>query len=175
MSTVRALGIADAAYIAGIVDGEGTVTLSRLHRNEQRRIVVSVSNNERALLEYIRQAVGAGRISNKRTYGARHAPSFHYQISSRQALDLLRQITPYLRTYKAIRARMALATYLEVTPRNGKYTPEMLGRRQSFEDTFLSVKPRTEDSPTREAGNSQTSVTAPHPVSKHVARIEPQA
>jgi len=165
MSTVRELDIADAAYIAGIVDGEGTVTLSRLHRNEQRRIVVSVSNNERALLEYIRQTVGAGQISNKRTYGETHAPSFHYQISSRQALALLRQIAPYLRTYKAIRARMAMATYLDVTPRNGKYTPEMLDRRQSFEDTFLSVKPRTEEGRVAEPGQSQTSITGLHPVS----------
>ncbi|MCC6531028.1 MAG: hypothetical protein IT531_00630 [Burkholderiales bacterium] len=41
------LASVEAAYVAGIVDGEGTITLSRLHRNEQRRIVVCVSN-ERA-------------------------------------------------------------------------------------------------------------------------------
>ena len=106
MSAVRILSAIDAAYIAGIVDGEGTVTLSRLHHNEQRRIVVSISNNERELVEYVRQAIGAGRISNKRTYRAAHAASFHYQISSRQALALLEQITPYLRTCKAKRARL---------------------------------------------------------------------
>lgn len=138
MRSVLTLPDVDAAYVAGIVDGEGTITLSRLHRNEQRRIVVSVSNNERALLEYIQQVVGAGRISNKRTYGEKHAPSFHYQISSRQALDLLRQIAPYLRTYKAARARLALDRYLDVTPRNGKYTPRVLALRKAFERAFFA-------------------------------------
>jgi hypothetical protein len=28
----------DAAYIAGLIDGEGTVTLTRKHRNENRQI-----------------------------------------------------------------------------------------------------------------------------------------
>lgn len=142
MSAVRLLADVDAAYIAGIVDGEGTITLSRLHRNEQRRIVVSVSNNEQGLLEYIQRVVGAGRISNKRTYGEKHAPSFHYQISSRQALDLLRQITPYLHTYKAVRARLALDNYLAVTPRNGKYTPELLALRDAFEREFFDASTR---------------------------------
>ena len=142
MGALRMLSVADAAYIAGIVDGEGTITLSRLHRNEQRRIVVSISNNERDLLEYVQQTVGAGRISNKRTYRAAHAPSFHYQISSRQALALLEQITPYLRTYKSRRARLALAQYLAVTPRNGKYTDDVLKRRIAFEQLFLSVTAR---------------------------------
>jgi len=93
-----------AAYLAGLIDGEGTVTLTRLHRGENRRLVVSVSNNDFSLLNFVRAAIGAGRIATKRTYSARHAPSFTYQISSRQALDLLRQVTPYLGTYRAKRA-----------------------------------------------------------------------
>lgn len=38
-----------AAYIAGLIDGEGTLTLSRRHRNENRHLVVSVSNTDRPL------------------------------------------------------------------------------------------------------------------------------
>jgi len=34
----------DAAYIAGLIDGEGTITLSRKHKNENRQLVVSISN-----------------------------------------------------------------------------------------------------------------------------------
>lgn len=36
---VKSLSVADAAYIAGLVDGEGTVTLTTMHR-----LVVSISN-----------------------------------------------------------------------------------------------------------------------------------
>lgn len=54
------LSIADAAYIAGIIDGEGTITLTRKHRNENRQLAVTISSNERYLLEFIRQTIGAG-------------------------------------------------------------------------------------------------------------------
>lgn len=52
----------DAAYIAGIVDGEGTITSSRLHSNERRRIVVSIPNNERELLEYVQRSGLAAEV-----------------------------------------------------------------------------------------------------------------
>jgi hypothetical protein len=116
--SIRALDLASAAYIAGVVDGEGTVTLTRLHRNEQRRLVVTISNNELPLLTFVRDAVGAGRITGKRTYNIHHAPSYTYQITSRQALALLHQILPFMRSYKAARAALALERYLVLTPRN---------------------------------------------------------
>jgi hypothetical protein len=60
------------------VDGEGTITLCALHRGERRRIVISISNTDRSLLEFVRRAVGAGLITEKRTYNPRHSPSFAY-------------------------------------------------------------------------------------------------
>ncbi len=50
---VNLLDQTDAAYIAGLIDGEGTVTLSRRHRNKNRQLVVSISNTDRPLLEYV--------------------------------------------------------------------------------------------------------------------------
>ena len=61
----------DAAYIAGLIDGEGTVTLSRRHLNENRQLVVSISITDRPLLEYVLNSVGAGKITNKKTYKAK--------------------------------------------------------------------------------------------------------
>ncbi len=61
---VNLLDQTDAAYIAGLIDGEGTVTLSRRHRNKNRQLVVSISNTDRPLLEYVLNAVGAGKITN---------------------------------------------------------------------------------------------------------------
>ncbi len=134
------LDTATAAYIAGLVDGEGTITLTRLHRNENRRLVLSISNNELPILEFVRTAVGAGRITTKRTYNPKHAPSFTYQVSSRQALDLLRHLMPNLRSYKAGRARLALDQYLKLTPRNGKYDERLKAARSEFEMRLLAIK-----------------------------------
>jgi len=131
-----------AGYIAGLIDGEGTITLTRVHRNENRRLVVSISNNDLALLQFVRKVVGAGRITTKRTYSPRHAPSFTYQLSSRQALELLRQTAPLLLSYKAARARLAIAEYVLLTPRNGKYGPGQRARRSEFEARFLAIRPQ---------------------------------
>jgi len=139
--TPALLDPATAGYIAGLIDGEGTVTLTRVHRNENRRLVVSISNNDLGLLKFVGNAVGAGRITNKRTYSPRHAPSFTYQIFSRQARELLRQTAPLMRSYKAARARLALAEYVRLTPRNGKYGAELRGSRSEFETRFLEIRP----------------------------------
>jgi hypothetical protein len=142
MGELRTLSAVEAAYVAGVIDGEGTVTLVRMHRGENRRPVVSISNTERPLLEHIQGVVGTGRITNKRTTAAHHTPSFAYVLSSRGAIALLEQIVPYLRTYKAQRARMLVESYRQVTPRNGRYDAVLLAAREAFEREFFAIRVR---------------------------------
>jgi hypothetical protein len=123
------------------VDGEGTITLTAEHAGERRRIILSISNTDRRLLEYVQDVVGAGRITSKRTYSERHTPSFAYRVSSQQALDLLSQIARYLRTYRSQRASLALSRYLALTPRDGKYSADTIGQREHFERDFLAIGP----------------------------------
>lgn len=152
----------EAAYIAGLIDGEGTITLTRLHAGEGRRPVVSISNNDWALLKFVQASVGAGKITGKRSASERHAPSFTWQLTSRQALELLEQVVPFLRTYKADRARLALDRYLAVTSRNGRYPPADLARRHAFEATFLALLPQPSTSrgiaPTTVAGQRSNAI-----------------
>ncbi len=131
----------DAAYIAGLIDGEGTITLTRKHRNENRQLAVTISNTERPLLDYVLETIGAGKITGKRTTSERHTPSFTYAIYNRQALNLLEQIHPYLRTYKSKRSSIILENYLALTPRNGKYSERQLQMRTEFEQRVLATKP----------------------------------
>ena len=42
-----------SAYIAGLVDADGTISLTRKHINENRHPVVSISNTDRCLLEFV--------------------------------------------------------------------------------------------------------------------------
>ena len=135
---LKRLSDTEAAYLAGIIDGEGTITLTRTHRGENRRPVVSISSTELPLLLHVRSVVGAGKITSKSCAQNHHSPSFAYAISSRQALTLLGRISPYLRTYKAGRARLLLEGYVRVTPRNGRYTPCQRAARQAFEERFFA-------------------------------------
>jgi len=131
-----------AAYIAGLVDGEGTVTLTRIHAKENRRIVVSIANTEHQILRFAIDQVGAGKITRKKTTSDRHTPSFCYAITSRQALALLRQLAPHLQSYKRQRAELALRCYDLLTPRNGKYTRNQLADRLNFERELMSLNAR---------------------------------
>lgn len=143
--TTQKLPLCTAAYIAGLVDGEGTITLSRKHRNENRQLAVSISSTEKYLLEYVLEVVGAGKITTKKTLKIDHSPSFTYAIYNRQALDLLEQISPYLRTYKKYRCDLVLRDYLKVTPRNGKYSEEQKSAKQAFEVELLNIQPMQSD------------------------------
>ncbi|MET0514500.1 MAG: LAGLIDADG family homing endonuclease [Nitrospiraceae bacterium] len=130
-----------ASYIAGLIDGEGTVTLTRLSRNRQRGLAVTISNTERDILEHVFRLIGVGKITNKRRSKSHHVPSYTYQITNRQALDLLKQICPYMRSHKSDRARLAVCQYVKLTPRNGRYTIDQLRERDKFVRQFFAIRP----------------------------------
>ncbi|HKU15859.1 MAG TPA: LAGLIDADG family homing endonuclease [Steroidobacteraceae bacterium] len=59
---VRVLSAPEAAYLAGLIDGEGTVTLSRKHADDMRQLIVSISNTELPILQFALASVGAGKL-----------------------------------------------------------------------------------------------------------------
>ena len=40
----------EASYIAGIIDGEGSITLTRMHNNEHRRPCITIASTDKELL-----------------------------------------------------------------------------------------------------------------------------
>ena len=139
----RKLNEINAAYIAGIVDGEGTITLSRRNSNKNRSVMLSIANSELALLLYIQGVMGVGKIVTKHAYKANHSQAYTLLVSNRQALDIIRMICPFLRTYKRDRAKLVLKDYIRLTPRNGKYPDRLLEMREHFVRKFFSVLPLT--------------------------------
>jgi hypothetical protein len=102
--------------------------------------VLSISNTERPILDFALQRIGAGKITTKKTTKAHHAPGFTYAIWNRQALSLLLQIEPFLRSYKRHRAALVRDKYIRLTPRNGKYTASVRAARQQFETELLALR-----------------------------------
>jgi hypothetical protein len=47
----KRLNCEDAAYLAGLIDGEGTIALTRRHAGEERQLVLSISSTEIDLLD----------------------------------------------------------------------------------------------------------------------------
>jgi hypothetical protein len=135
------LSLADKTYLAGFIDGEGTITLSRRNKGRNRQLAITISNNELEILEWVKNLIGVGTIIIKKIYSKKHNQSYTYHVFNRQALSLIKQIIPHLKGYKKERAKLVLDNYLSVTPRNGKYSEEVLKQKEKFEKKFFKIKP----------------------------------
>lgn len=132
----------NAAYLAGIIDGEGSVVLTRRHKGGNRRAGITITNTEYKMIKWILNKTGVGFVIKKKTYKQHHLTSYAYQIYSQQALDILKQVLPYLQTYKKDRARLILKNYKKLTPRNGKYSKTLLIQRDEFIEKFFKIEPK---------------------------------
>lgn len=142
---VKQLSATDAAWLAGILDGEGTVTLTREKSWKPFRTpAISIASTTPELLEAVLEITGVGFISRKRATKAKHTASFHWKVhSGTQVLDILRQVIPFLRERnKLTRARLLVEQYQLLTHRAGKYTPEQARARLEFEERVLSYVSR---------------------------------
>lgn len=131
----------EAAYVAGIIDGEGSITLSRIHVNEHRRPCITIASTDRELLDYVQTLSGGDIIAKKNYEPDRHKDSFTLNIKNKEkVLSILRRVIPYLRVArKRKRAQWIVDNYEKVTPRNGKYSFEKLQAKLAFEKKFFQM------------------------------------
>jgi hypothetical protein len=131
----------EASYVAGIVDGEGSINLSRMHGKEFRRPCISIASTDKELLIYLQSLTG-GLINNKKNYNPdKHKDSYTLTIKKKEdVFKTLKYITPFLRVDKKIkRALWILEHYDLVTPRNGKYSQKLLIEKNAFEKFFFEI------------------------------------
>ena len=124
-------------YLAGLLDGEGTVTLTCLNSGKRRSPVVSVANTRLELLEPFVAEFG-GHISNKRPRKANHTKSYAWKVVGDSAIDCLKRLLPHMRhPEKVRRAKLITRRYKAVTPRNGRYSLEAKDAKNKFEHDFF--------------------------------------
>jgi len=129
----------EAAYAAGILDGEGSICFSRNHTSRWPSPIVSVASTDREVLEWLHSHAG-GSISQKRTYQPQHTPSYDWKLTDRRALGFLKIVRPFLVIKRKItRCDLLLAEYLACTPRNGRYTSEMATHKRDLIERFSSL------------------------------------
>lgn len=101
-SDIRQMAEWEAAYIAGIIDGEGTITLYQVGANGrfQYNCVVSVANTDTRLLDFCLAKTGIGFVreaSGNATRPAHHSAQYIWYVSKRaDIIGLLDAIDPYL-------------------------------------------------------------------------------
>ncbi len=115
-------------------------------------IVQALPKGRESLSRRLHQSAGLGVTSKARflfhrhgrgkwVYADRHKPSLTCAITNGRALDLLRQVVPYLSTYKAQRASLLLSDDLQLTPRKEKYLAAPRTRAAVLRTTALVDDP----------------------------------
>ena len=88
----------DLIYLAGIVDGEGCVSVSYKTKARHERIRLTVSNTDRNLIDWLTSRVG-GCVSKNQGRGNRK-PAYHWEVYTDNAFKLLTELLPYLKLKK---------------------------------------------------------------------------
>jgi|SRR3990172_5298428 len=104
-STANDLTIPQAAYMAGLIDGEGSIMIYRRGKGAAMR--VTVANTSRVLLDWCSETCGVGNIVTTKPKREQHKPGGMWLVNSQAAASLLQQIRPYL-VIKAKQADLAL-------------------------------------------------------------------
>ena len=132
----------EKAYIAGIIDGEGSIMLQRFHKGDLPAPCVSIASTTIELLEWIKEVSGVGIIKKKKNYNCeKHKDCYSYVVKHDKAIELIKDIYPYLVIeIKKKRAELIIRRYTAVTPRNGRYSEEMMREKEEFYKEFISIK-----------------------------------
>lgn len=132
----------EKAYIAGIIDGEGSIMLQKIHANEYPAPCISIASTTLELLNWIKERVGKGTIRKKKNYNLdKHKNCYSYILRHNDAIALLKEVYPYLVIEtKRKRAELILTKYKSLTPRNGHYTKKMKIAKENFYINFMAIK-----------------------------------
>ena len=119
----------EVSYLAGIIDGEGTITI--LKRGNSFHPVVSIANTSLELLRWCKARVGLPSvICTKKPQFANHSLSYHIQWRFDAALQVTKMCLPYLIVKKS--HAQTLLQWKSVVRRNGRYSSEELGSRNDI-------------------------------------------
>ena len=117
----------DLAYLAGILDGEGSISIHK-HKDKNSQLgyyyqlVINVANTNEWLINWIHLNFG-GNIYKKRMLAKHYKQVYLWSASSNQAKTLLELILPYLRLKKA-QADIALQFQAKKHPRGSVKSEE---------------------------------------------------
>jgi intein/homing endonuclease len=129
----------EKAYLAGLIDGEGTITLTISNKGQMPQPQLSISNTNLGVLEWVKQKLGCGSIIKKNPRKPNHKVSYAWQINrAGKVMFVLSEIKDYL-IIKKSQALLILDEYKKVTPRNGKYSKEMLNKKITLVNKIKSL------------------------------------
>ncbi len=137
---------AELAYCAGILDGEGTIAITRNPPRKSTQhspsfgLIVSVSNTNKALILFLCELWGGGSIISSKPQGNKRA-AYRWTIGGRVALAFLKAVLPMLIVK---RSEAELGIEFQSGKRYGpaRLTEDTIHRRQSMMARMSALKGR---------------------------------
>lgn len=103
----KELSPVDAAYLAGFMDGEGSIMLTP--RRDKVSVKLSATNTDLNILEWITEVTGVGNVSKQHLYSENRRQTWFFYCNSDAAISIIEQILPYLKI-KSEQAKLAIET-----------------------------------------------------------------
>lgn len=150
----------EAAWLAGIIDGEGCITITRQkpgsggRKNWSYRLYLKVTMGDEATIRRILAIAGCGTVTvQKPKPGKGWNIAFTWWASSREALSILARTRPHLVTKSQEADIAAEWGRLPLAPRGGRsggkpVPPELLKARHNLFLRLRKAKPKSEASRT---------------------------
>lgn len=132
----------ELGYLAGMLDGEGTISILSIGSPPSHTVRVSMGNTDRAALDRIAQEWG-GKVTlwdDKREQRGWKTMFFWY-ITGMKAIELLEIVGPHL-TIKAPQCAVALQMKELHGTRGKKPAPGIIERRQQLKESINELNKR---------------------------------
>ena len=99
----------EKGYVAGIIDGEGTITITirfyngKYNRCPELRPLVEVANNNKEIIEKLKNSLGGSFSAKTYRYKGIEKPSYEWMVTGvPRSLAILREIAPHLIAKKKV-------------------------------------------------------------------------
>jgi hypothetical protein len=113
----KKLTIPEAAWLAGVIDGEGSIGLYD-YGKEGRRVLIQMANTNKEFVKKMSDIIGCGSSVYRFRFHGSHKgrkPMYHYALKgSARCYVVLKQIVPFLIIKKALAEKIIIE--IENTP-----------------------------------------------------------
>ena len=131
---VRNKHSSEAAYLAGIIDGEGCFKLQRSGGGQSHAYIspyVVVVMNDKTTIEHLHQLWG-GNFRRVKQSNPRYRDGYLWSVSSQEAVNLIAMVWPFLKA-KRTQAWIVFQFWADRTKRGGKrISPEESALREGY-------------------------------------------
>lgn len=125
-------------YITGLIDGDGSICLSKLNRNKSRCPNLCLENTDEQLTLILKNTLG-GWDTIVHPKNPKHKIRFRWSLGVHRTISTLEKIKDlFLEPVKNKRANLIVNRYRSIAPLKGPYSEELRIQRTLFEEEFFS-------------------------------------